>query len=82
MDSITFDILANKLKNAPQSVLESVLESVSTYVDTLIEPTPISKNHTLSKEQQQLLDNQINSDKSTYTKAETLYSDLKKKYEL
>ena len=50
MDSITFDLLANKLKNAPQSVLESVLESVSTYVDTLIEPTPISKNHTLSKE--------------------------------
>ncbi len=78
MDSITFDLLANKLKNAPQSVLESVIA----YVDTLMEPTPISKNYTLSKKQQQLLDNQINSDKSTYTKAETLYSDLKKKYEL
>jgi hypothetical protein len=78
MDSITFDLLANKLKNAPQSVLESV----SAYVDTLIEPTPISNNYKLSKEQQQLLDSQINSDKSTYTKAETLYSDLKKKYEL
>ena len=78
MDSITFDLLADKLKNAPQSVLESVIA----YVDTLIEPTPISKNYTLSKEQQQLLDNQLDSDKSTYTKAETLYSDLKKKYEL
>jgi hypothetical protein len=78
MDSITFDILASKLKNAPQSILESV----SAYVDTLIEPTPISENYTLSKEQQQVLNNQINSDKSTYTKAETLYSDLKKKYEL
>lgn len=78
MDSITFNLLANKLKNAPQSVLERVIA----YVDTLIEPTTISKNYTLTKEQQQILDNQINSDKSTYTKAETLYSDLKKKYEL
>ena len=77
MDTITFDLLANKLKNAPQSVLERVIA----YVDTLIEPT-ISKTYILTKEQQQLLDNQINSDKSTYIKAETLYSDLKKKYEL
>lgn len=78
MDSLTFDILANKLKNAPQSVLESVIA----YVDTLIEPNSVAKNHTLTKEQQQLLDNQIHSDKSTYTKAETLYSVLKKKHEL
>ncbi|MFM9825073.1 hypothetical protein [Flavobacterium sp.] len=78
MDAITFDLLANKLKNAPQSVLESVIA----YVDTLIEPKTISKIYILSKEQQELLDNQINSDKSTYIKAETLYTDLKKKYEL
>lgn len=78
MDSITFNLLANKLKNAPQSVLERVIA----YVDTLIDPTTISKTYTLTKEQQQILDNQINSDKSTYTEAETLYSDLKKKYEL
>jgi len=78
MDSKTFDILANKLKNAPQSVLESVIA----YVDTLIMPDTVSKAYTLTKEEQQLLDNQIHSDKSTYTKAETLYSDLKKKYEL
>ena len=78
MDSITFDLLANKLNNAPQSVLERVIA----YVDTLIEPKTISNNHTLTKEQQQILDNQINSDKSTYTAAEMLYSDLKKKYEL
>lgn len=78
MDSKTFDILANKLKNAPQSVLESVIA----YVDTLIMPNAVPKTHTLTKEQQQLLDDQIHSDKSTYTKAETLYSDLKKKYDL
>jgi hypothetical protein len=78
MDSITFDLLANKLKNAPQSVLERVMA----YVDTLIDAKEVSKTYTLTKEQQQILDNQINSDKSTYTKAETLYSDLKKKYEL
>ncbi|WP_304197405.1 hypothetical protein [Flavobacterium alvei] len=78
MDSITFDLLANKLKNAPQSVLERVIA----YVDTLIDSKEVSKTYTLTKQQQQILDNQINSDKSTYTKAETLYSDLKKKYEL
>lgn len=47
----------------------------------------ISNKHTcktalLNKEQQQILDEQIDSDKSTYTEAETLYSDLKEKYEL
>ncbi len=78
MDAITFNLLANKLKNVPQSVLESVIA----YVDTLIEPNTISKTYILSKEQQELLDNQINSDKSTYIKAETLYTDLKKKHEL
>ncbi|MBD0726048.1 hypothetical protein B6A10_12765 [Flavobacterium sp. L1I52] len=79
MDSITFDLLTNKLKNAPQSVLERVMA----YVDSLMtEPNSISKTYSLTKEQQEILDNQINSDKSTYTKAETLYSDLKKKYEL
>ncbi len=40
------------------------------------------KNHTLTKEQQEILDNQIDSDKSAYIKAEKLYSDLKKKYKL
>jgi hypothetical protein len=78
MDSITFDLLAKKLKNAPQSVLERVIG----YVDALLEPTTVSKSYTLSDEQQQLLDNQIHSDKSSYIKAEMLYSDLKKKYEL
>ncbi len=78
MDSVTFDLLAKKLKNAPQSVLERVIA----YVDTLIEPTTNTKTYTLTKEQQQILDDQIDSDKSTYTKAEILFSDLKKKYEL
>ena len=38
--------------------------------------------NTLTKEQQQILDSQINSDKSTYIDAETLFDTLKSKYEL
>jgi hypothetical protein len=33
MDSITFDLLANKLKNAPQSVLERVIAHVVTLIN-------------------------------------------------
>ena len=36
----------------------------------------------LSAEQQQILDSQINLDKNLYTDAESLYTDLKSKYEL
>lgn len=78
METISLDLLTRKLKNAPQSVLERVIG----YVDALIEPTTNTKPYSLSKEQQQILDSQLNSDKATYTDAETLYSDLKKKYEL
>ena len=78
METISIDLLTRKLKNAPQSVLERVIG----YVDALIEPTTNTKPYSLSKEQQQILDSQLNSDKATYTNAETLYSDLKKKYEL
>ena len=78
METISIDLLTRKLKNAPQSVLERVIG----YVDALIEPVTNTKPYSLSKEQQQILDSQLNSDKATYTNAETLYSDLKKKYEL
>jgi hypothetical protein len=71
MDSITFELLANKLKNAPQSVLESV----SANVDRIIKPDLFLK--ILSKEQQQVSDNQIHFDKSTYIKAETLFQFIK-----
>lgn len=78
METTAIDLLTKKLKNAPQSVLERVIG----YVDALLEPTATPKTYRLSEEQQQLLDSQINSDKTTYTEAETLYTDLKKKYEL
>ena len=76
METISIDLLTRKLKNAPQSALERVIG----YVDALIEPS--TKSYSLSKQQQQILDSQLNSDKSTYTDAETLYNDLKNKYEL
>ena len=76
METISIDLLTRKLKNAPQSALERVIG----YVDALIEPS--TKSYSLSKQQQQILDSQLNSDKSTYTDAETLYTDLKNKYEL
>ncbi len=78
METISLDLLTRKLKNAPQSVLERVIG----YVDALVEPATITKPYSLSKEQQQILDSQLNSDKSTYTDAEKLYTDLKNKYEL
>ena len=78
METISIDLLTRKLKNAPQSVLERVIG----YVDALVEPTANTTPYSLSKEQQQILDSQLNSDKATYTNAETLYTDLKKKYEL
>jgi succinate dehydrogenase/fumarate reductase flavoprotein subunit len=78
METISIDLLTRKLKNAPQSVLERVIG----YVDALVEPATNTKPYSLSKEQQQILDSQLGSDKSTYTDAEKLYTDLKNKYEL
>lgn len=77
MESNSIDLITKKLKNAPQSVLERVIG----YVDALVEPLNV-KPYNLSKEQQQILDNQINSEKATYKDADNLYTDLKKKYEL
>jgi hypothetical protein len=52
------------------------------YVDALVEPATNTEPYGLSKEQQQILNSQINSDKATYTDAEKIYTDLKSKYEL
>jgi hypothetical protein len=41
-----------------------------------------TKPFNLSSEQQEILDEQINLDKNLYTEAESLYTDLKNKYEL
>ena len=78
METISIALLTKKLKNAPQSVLERV----NGYVDALVEPTTNSKPYNLSAAQQKILDSQLNSDKTAYTDAETLYTDLKNKYEL
>ena len=78
MENISIDLLTKKLKNAPQGVLERVIG----YVDALVESSTKNKPYNLSADQQQILDSQFNSDKSTYSDAETLYTDLKNKYEL
>jgi hypothetical protein len=78
METISIDLLTRKLKNAPQSVLERVVG----YVDALIDPATNPIPFNLSEEQQQILDRQLNSDKATYTGAETLHTELKKRYEL
>lgn len=78
METTSIDLLNKKLKNTPQSVIERVLG----YVDSLLETTSATKPYSLSKEQQQILDSQINSDKTIYTDAETLYTGIKNKYEL
>ncbi|MBU2526836.1 MAG: hypothetical protein KKC03_09580 [Bacteroidetes bacterium] len=78
METASIDLLNRKLKNAPQSVIERVLG----YVDSLLETTSDTKPYCLTNEQQKILDCQLNSDKAIYTEAETLYTDLKRKYEL
>lgn len=78
METTSLDLLTKKLKNAPQSVIERVMG----YLDALVEDSKNTKPYSLSSEQQEILDSQINSDKTTYTDVETLYTDIKEKYEL
>lgn len=78
MKTTSIDLLTKKLKNAPQSVIDRVIG----YVDALVETSAKTKPYSLSAEQQQILDSQLNSDKTTYTDAETLYTDIKHKYDL
>lgn len=78
METTSIELLNRKLKNAPQGVIERVLG----YVDSLLETDSATKPYSLSNEQQQILDRQLNSDKTLYADAETLYTDLKSKYKL
>lgn len=78
METKSIDLLTLKLKNAPQSILERVIG----YVDALVDPATNTSPYYLNIDQEELLDSQLNSDKSTYLDAETLYFDLKNKYEI
>ena len=62
----------------------SQIEAVKAFMKALKIKFEIAnvKSYELSAEQQEILDSQINSDKSLYTDAELSYTDLKKKYEL
>lgn len=62
----------------------SQIEAVKAFMKALKIKFEIAnvKPYELSTEQQEILDSQINSDKSLYTDAELAYTDLKKKYEL
>ena len=77
MEIISIKLLTKKLKNAPQSILERV----NGYVDALVEqPSSLNdKPYILSHFQQQLLNSQLNSDKTAYTDADSLYTNLKSK---
>ena len=76
MKTVTIDTLNEKLKNAPQSVLERVLG----YVDALVESS--NKPYQLSKEQQQLSDDQLIADKPNHKEAGKVHDELKEKYGL
>ncbi|PIF30014.1 hypothetical protein CLU81_0402 [Flavobacterium sp. 9] len=62
----------------------SQIEAVKAFMKALKIKFEIAnvKSYELSAEQQEILDSQINSDKNLYTDAESIYTDLKKKYEL
>ncbi len=62
----------------------SQIEAVKAFMKALKIKFEIAnvKSYELSSEQQEILDSQINSNKNLYTDAESIYTDLKKKYEL
>ncbi|KAF2515381.1 hypothetical protein EYY60_02525 [Flavobacterium zhairuonense] len=62
----------------------SQIEAVKAFMKSLKIKFEIAnvKPYELSDEQQEILNSQLNSDKSLYTDAESIYTDLKKKYEL
>jgi len=74
MKTFAIDLSNQIFTNPPQKVLEDVLNPV----DSTIAPKP----YVLSKEQQDILDNQIIIDKNLYTDAKKVYNDLKVKYGL
>jgi hypothetical protein len=78
MNAVTLEALTEKLKNAPDHIAERVLG----YVDALVEPAVNIKTYQLSNDQQKLLDEQLNVDKSQFIEAEELYLHLKSKHGL
>lgn len=62
----------------------SQIEAVKAFMKSLKIKFEIAnvKPYELSEEQQQILNDQVDSDKKLYTDAESVYTDLKKKYEL
>ncbi|KFF03346.1 DUF2683 family protein [Flavobacterium reichenbachii] len=62
----------------------SQIEAVKAFMKALKIKFEISnvKPYELSEEQQQILNDQVISDKNVYTDAASVYTDLKKKYEL
>ena len=78
MENTKIDLLTKKLENVPQNVLERVLG----YVDALIQTNDEIKPYKLSNKQQQILENQLDYDKSNYVDAQILFKNLKEKYVL
>lgn len=62
----------------------SQIEAVKAFMKSLKIKFEIAnvKPYELSEEQQHILNEQVTSDKKLYTDAESVYTDLKKKYEL
>ena len=54
----------------------SIIEKIKTLMNTS------SPSYVLTDEQQEILNSQVNEDKSQYIDADKLYTDLKNKYEL
>ncbi|WP_276381352.1 DUF2683 family protein [Flavobacterium sp. H4147] len=63
---------------------DSQIEAVKAFMKALKIKFEIAniKPYELSSEQQEILNSQINLDRSNYKDAESIYTDLKKKYEL
>jgi hypothetical protein len=76
MASVTIDILTEKLKYVPQNILDEI----NGYLDSISKTKNIG--YKLNQEQQNILDSQLNSDKSKYQDAELLHDSLKNIYAL
>lgn len=76
MPIITPKYLSDRLRNAPQSVLERV----AAYMDELMEDQ--TNNFILTEEQKYTLDSQDNLQSADFLNADTVFKNLKMKYEL
>ena len=74
----TVNITAHPEDDSQVEAIKAVLRALK--VD--FEITESEKKIILSEEQQQILDNQIDSDKKLYLDAEVVYENLKRKYDL